>query len=127
MWLNPQEPADLVTFTREILKGKLHFLCSWNSDRTDITSILISFWLLVTAASFRVNYLSSPIFWCVEFWLFLSFTIYLHYTDSLSLQVLEPLMLQLILAAAVCIPSTFWYCLFWFNQHFLSKCNILSL
>ena len=27
MWLNPQETADLVTFTEEILNGKLHFLC----------------------------------------------------------------------------------------------------
>ena len=25
---NPQEPADLVTFTEEILNAKLHFLCS---------------------------------------------------------------------------------------------------
>ena len=25
---NPQEPADLVTFTADILNGKLHFLCS---------------------------------------------------------------------------------------------------
>ena len=28
MWLNPQETADLVTFTEEILYGKLHFLCN---------------------------------------------------------------------------------------------------
>ena len=28
MWLNPQETVDLVTFTEEILNGKLHFLCS---------------------------------------------------------------------------------------------------
>ena len=28
MWPNPQETADLVTFTEEILKGKLHFLSS---------------------------------------------------------------------------------------------------
>ena len=28
MWPNPQGPADLVTFTEEILKGKLHFSCS---------------------------------------------------------------------------------------------------
>ena len=28
MWLNPQFPADLITFTEEILNGKLHFLCS---------------------------------------------------------------------------------------------------
>ena len=27
MWPNAQEPADLVTFTEEIRKGKLHFLC----------------------------------------------------------------------------------------------------
>ena len=25
MWPNPQEIADLVTFTEEILNGKLHF------------------------------------------------------------------------------------------------------
>ena len=28
MWPNPQESADLVTFTEEILNGKVHFLCS---------------------------------------------------------------------------------------------------
>ena len=28
MWPNPQETADLVTFTEEILNEKLHFLCS---------------------------------------------------------------------------------------------------
>ena len=28
MWPNPQETGDLVTFTEEILNGKLHFLCS---------------------------------------------------------------------------------------------------
>ena len=27
-WPNPLETADLVTFTEEILNGKLHFLCS---------------------------------------------------------------------------------------------------
>ena len=27
MWLNPQETADLVTFNKDILNGKLHFLC----------------------------------------------------------------------------------------------------
>ena len=30
MWPNPQETADLVKFTEEILNGKLHFLCSGN-------------------------------------------------------------------------------------------------
>ena len=28
MWQNLQETVDLVTFTEEILNGKLHFLCS---------------------------------------------------------------------------------------------------
>ena len=28
MWPNPQFPADFVTCTKEILNGKLHFLCS---------------------------------------------------------------------------------------------------
>ena len=28
MWPNPQVSADFVTFTEEILHGKLHFLCS---------------------------------------------------------------------------------------------------
>ena len=28
MWPNPQEVAVLVTFTKEILNGKHHFLCS---------------------------------------------------------------------------------------------------
>ena len=27
MWPDPQETADLVTFTEEILNGKRHFLC----------------------------------------------------------------------------------------------------
>ena len=31
MWQNPQETADLVTFTKEILNWKLHFLCSVSS------------------------------------------------------------------------------------------------
>ena len=30
MWPNTQFPADLVTFTEEILNGKLYFLCSVN-------------------------------------------------------------------------------------------------
>ena len=30
MWPNPQETANLVTFTEEILNGKLHFLYSVN-------------------------------------------------------------------------------------------------
>ena len=33
MWPNAQETADLVTFTEEILHGKLRFLCS--ADKKD--------------------------------------------------------------------------------------------
>ena len=32
MWPNPPFPADLVTFTEDILNGKLHVLCSGYSD-----------------------------------------------------------------------------------------------
>ena len=32
MWPNPQFPADLVTFTEEILNGKLHFFVQCLSD-----------------------------------------------------------------------------------------------
>ena len=28
MWPNPQETTDLVTFTEEILNGKLYFVCA---------------------------------------------------------------------------------------------------
>ena len=35
MWPNPQFPADLVTFTEEILNGKLHFLCSVEYTNND--------------------------------------------------------------------------------------------
>ena len=31
MWPNPQETADLIIFTEEILNGKNHFLCSKSS------------------------------------------------------------------------------------------------
>ena len=31
MWPNPQETADLVTFTEEIINGKLYFLCNAQS------------------------------------------------------------------------------------------------
>ena len=41
MWPNPQETADLVTFTEEIPNGKLHFLCSvkfekWSKKLIDL-------------------------------------------------------------------------------------------
>ena len=34
MWPNPQFPADLVTFTEEVLNGKLYFMCSvFNAEK----------------------------------------------------------------------------------------------
>ena len=40
MWPDPQKTADLVTFTEEILNGKIHFLCS---DSFKINFILHTF------------------------------------------------------------------------------------
>ena len=39
MWPNPQFPADLVTFTEEIVNGKLQFLCSVNFYKMSILVI----------------------------------------------------------------------------------------
>ena len=52
---NPQFPVDLVTFTEEILNGKLHFLCSTShADGTnpysyaqDISSVISEFQRIV--------------------------------------------------------------------------------
>ena len=43
MWPNPQETADLVTFTEETLNGKLHFLRSecWSVVFKDRLQILL--------------------------------------------------------------------------------------
>ena len=39
MWPNPQFSVELVTFTEEVLNGKLHFLCSEsrNKEQHDVT------------------------------------------------------------------------------------------
>ena len=41
MWTNPQETADLVTFTEEIFSEKLHILCG-NKYRTIDTQLRIN-------------------------------------------------------------------------------------
>ena len=48
MWSNPQFPADLVTFTEEILNGKLHFLCiDWRAfNFRDAGQYISCMWLL---------------------------------------------------------------------------------
>ena len=40
MWLNLQFPEDLVTFTEDILNGKLHFLCSDTETLTNFSPML---------------------------------------------------------------------------------------
>ena len=42
MWPNPQVTADLVTFTKEIPRGKPHFLCSDNSSADWLFSFKIN-------------------------------------------------------------------------------------
>ena len=44
MWPNPQETADLVAFTEEILNGKLHFLCSESSAAAVRGEIIACLW-----------------------------------------------------------------------------------
>ena len=38
---NPQFPANLVTFTEEILNGKLHFLCSESHTKSSKWSLTL--------------------------------------------------------------------------------------
>ena len=45
MWPNPQFPADLVTFTEEILNGKLYFLCSEKLVFDRVLNTLLSSWV----------------------------------------------------------------------------------
>ena len=45
---NPQFPADLVTFTEEILYGKLHFLCCDFKICAAVLSILHKFTVALT-------------------------------------------------------------------------------
>ena len=40
MWPNPQFPADLVTFTEEILHGKLYFLSGVKFFKSDTVTEL---------------------------------------------------------------------------------------
>ena len=43
MWPNAQETADLVTFTEEILSGKLHFLSMLEGFTREISFYLLHF------------------------------------------------------------------------------------
>ena len=41
MWPNPQETADLVTITEEILNGKLRFFCGENKNKSKLDEDMI--------------------------------------------------------------------------------------
>ena len=57
---NPQFPADLVTFTEEILNGKRHFLCidslSWMFDRVILNTYLVLVSFLLTKNNLLEDY-----------------------------------------------------------------------
>ena len=42
MWPNPQETADLVTFTEEILNGRLHFFCAVPSTQNILIRTIVN-------------------------------------------------------------------------------------
>ena len=52
MWPNPQETADLITFTEEIFNGKLHFLCT-------VLNVEDPLDLQITLAFFNFNFLHN--------------------------------------------------------------------
>ena len=49
MWPNSQETADLVTFTEEILNGKLYFSCSESVEIANL--IFFSEWVVFSIIS----------------------------------------------------------------------------
>ena len=44
MWPNPQFPANLITFTEEIVNGKLHFLCREKGTAVRKLKFLLKSW-----------------------------------------------------------------------------------
>ena len=60
MWPNPQERADLVTFTAEIFNGKLHFLCSVRKRL--LAGVLQKKLFLKTFTKFKGKYLCCSLF-----------------------------------------------------------------
>ena len=54
MWPNQQKNADLVTFTKEILSGKLHFFVQWQYP-TSFDKISILTWRLLVELFFLLN------------------------------------------------------------------------
>ena len=77
MWPNTQVPADLVTFTEEILNWKLHFLCSKNSIRNNFP-FPFSFLTLYTNRSSKFSWYAMFVFlWSIVHF-FLKLVLYPH-------------------------------------------------
>ena len=72
MWPNPQETADLVAFSEEILNGKLHFLCS----NGQLKSKRLPF-SLTTVAQHFVNQIKCdfPIFFPNQMFVYIDFNL----------------------------------------------------
>ena len=66
MWPNPQETADLVTFTEEILNGKLRFLYSASKHlRWELCNNSLIYFLLKLCCSIFKLFIST-IWWLVS-------------------------------------------------------------
>ena len=82
MWPNPQFPADLVSFTKEILNGKLHFLCSVLSGSSSSLEAIVTSFLppLLLGSSWKKSklyggrILHSPDWLCLNKIVFTSYT-----------------------------------------------------
>ena len=67
MWPNPEFPADLVSFTEEILNGKLHFLCSdGRFDHSSWAYEIAKFWMIKLCLNVS-DAITFKNFW--KFWL----------------------------------------------------------
>ena len=81
MWPNPQFPADMVTFTEEILNGKLHFLCSDSPLKLWIALVFIEIldfrWILIIRDNFLEHFWGKDEFssWYIGWSILLRLTI----------------------------------------------------
>ena len=81
LWQNPLKTADLAIFTKEIIKGKLHFLCSIAGNaRITETWFNFSFYVkdVFSLFIFEVDYVLK-----IECFLALSWTEIKHKTKTL--------------------------------------------
>ena len=73
MWPNPESPADSVTFTKEILNGKLRFLYSYAENKT-----LVYFWAVSKEWKLLIIYTN-------RYWLYKHYWLNEPYVSSISL------------------------------------------